>query len=1737
MKRFYSSFLVVSLFVFSAFNQVSAQIPVCIFEAEPNNTSGTAQVLNLGAQNVTIVRGSIDPGGDVEFFRINGVVPGSKIWLVTDPGGTQVAGATSRDLVMDLLAADGTTVIENDDDDGTGNGGDGTIETGLASTIGGRILVTGGTYYISLRAFSATGIVNPYRLFVNVTPPGAGSPEVEANNTAATANVLATGPAVNIRTASIGVAGDEDYYSISLQAGNVLVISADADPARTGSGTDLVVEVRDPADVLLLSFDSGITGSIANPSCESANYTITASGTYFIKVRHFSAAGTGTYDLMAAAATGSALAATPLIISEFRVRGPSGANDEFVEVYNNSTSPYTVSASDGSLGYSVASSDAVVRFIIPNGTVIPAKGHYLGVNSVAYSLSGYPGGTGPTTGDATFTTDIPDNAGIALFRTSIPANFDLITRMDAVGSTSEANTLYKEGTGYPALVPFSIDYDFRRKTYTGPPQDTDNNASDFEFDDTNGTSAGAGQRLGTPGPENLSSPVSRDANIVVTRLDQTVGESSPPNMVRDFTSDPPNNSTFGTVDLRYRITNNTGAPITRLRLRIDSITTFPSPSGTSDLRPRTSGLVVVAGINDPVTCLTTGIPGTPPCTVNVEGTTLEQPPSQPNGGGYNSSLSVGAVTPGTPLANGASINVRLLFGVQQDGIYGVKFTPEILPGIGVGATPPPVLFGGCTLTCPANITQSNDPNQCGAVVNYPPPTTTGGCGTVTATPASGSFFPIGTTTVTVTSTAGPTCTFTITVNDTQPPTITCPSNIALCGSQAVSFTVTASDNCPGLTLVSVPASGSVFPVGITTVTSTATDAAGNTATCTFTVNILPIPSVNPVPNQTVCNTAPTAPVVFSGPVPGTVYNWINNTPSIGLAASGAGNIASFNAINLTNAPVTATITVTPVTSNTVTQTFNYTGAFQTFVVPAGVTTVSIQASGAQGMANAAGVSLGGLGGNASGNLAVTPGETLWVYVGGGGTTGATGGFNGGGNGGTTGTCLTALGGGGGGASDVRQTANTLANRRIVGGGGGGTAGNRVAACARGAGGGGGGGYYGGGGGSGYPGTAGVVPTGGTQVAGGIGGVTGTTFGATNGLPGVLGIGGAGGNEIFSNQAGNQAVIFGSGAGGGLTGNPGQQSGLNNFTGQSGAGGSSYIGGVTSGSTTPGVRSGNGLVTISYSVPGPICTGPSTSFTITVNPTPNAVATPPTQTICSGTAMTPIVLTGNVAGTVFNWTRNNTVNVTGIPNSGSGNISGTPVNITGVQQTVIFTITPVANGCTGASITATLIVNKEPTITCPANITVNNTPGQCGAIVTYPAATATGSPPPVITYSQASGTFFPVGTTTVTATATNICGVATCTFTITVLDVQPPTITCPAPITQNTDVGACVATVATPNPATADNCAVTAVTWVMTGATTGSSPATGINYVGTRPFNLNGTTGSGVTTITYTVRDAAGNTATCSFTVTVIDAWIPVIGGQPTNQTVCVGTNAVFTVTASVPAGNPLTYQWQAWNGTAWVNIAGATNATLPLNAVTFSMNTNSYRCILTGRCSVVTSGFATLYVNQLPTISLLASGPLALLPAQSVTLTAVVSPGGGTYQWFKNGVAIAGATGASLAGLTVDDIGAYRCRYTDLNGCIATSADMVVSGQTSDNLYVYPNPNNGHFHIRFYNQANEDATVRVFDMRGALVYQKKVVTTLPYTDIDMDLTSSRIISTETYLVEVRGSNGRLIGSKKIIIYK
>jgi hypothetical protein len=129
-----------------------------------------------------------------------------------------------------------------------------------------------------------------------------------------------------------------------------------------------------------------------------------------------------------------------------------------------------------------------------------------------------------------------------------------------------------------------------------------------------------------------------------------------------------------------------------------------------------------------------------------------------------------ALTPGSPaidagVAAGASFDQRGRPRTYND------------PGVADAATSDGTDIGAfelqplCSLSCPTDVSVSNDPDECGAFVDYAEPSGEG-CGTVTCDHPSGSFFAAGETTVTCTSSAGPSCSFKVTVNDTQAPDIT-----------------------------------------------------------------------------------------------------------------------------------------------------------------------------------------------------------------------------------------------------------------------------------------------------------------------------------------------------------------------------------------------------------------------------------------------------------------------------------------------------------------------------------------------------------------------------------------------------------------------------------------------------------------------------------------------------------------------------------------------------------------------------------------------------------------------------------------------------------------------------------------------------------------------------------------------------------------------------------------------------
>ena len=227
-------------------------------------------------------------------------------------------------------------------------------------------------------------------------------------------------------------------------------------------------------------------------------------------------------------------------------------------------------------------------------------------------------------------------------------------------------------------------------------------------------------------------------------------------------------------------------------------------------------------------------------------------------------------------------------------------------------------------------------------------------------------------------------------------------------------------------------------------------------------------------------------------------------------------------------------------------------------------------------------------------------------------------------------------------------------------------------------------------------------------------------------------------------------------------------------------------------------------------------------------------------------------------------------------------SSYPVGTTTVTWTAVD---PSGNDVT-ATQTVTVVDNIDPTITAPAAVTVNCDAGACSAAaanVTLGSATTADNCSVASTTNDAPNSF-PVGTTTVTWTVTDASGrTATATQDVTVVDNIDPTITAPANVTVNVDAGQCdadAANVTLGNATTADNCGIQ--------STTNDAP-------NTYPV--------GTTTVTWTVEDVNGRTATATQTVTVVDNIDPTLTA-PADVTVNVDAGACSADAANVTLGNP-----------------------------------------------------------------------------------------------------------------------------------------------------------------------------------------------------------------------------------------
>ncbi|MFP2903622.1 ELWxxDGT repeat protein [Pyxidicoccus sp. 3LFB2] len=750
-----------------------------------------------------------------------------------------------------------------------------------------------------------------------------------------------------------------------------------------------------------------------------------------------------------------------------------------------------------------------------------------------------------------------------------------------------------------------------------------------------------------------------------------------------------------------------------------------------------------------------------------------------------------------------------VYFVANDGTTGFELWRVTL-AVPPDTTPP-------TVTCPASLSVEVQSTS-GAPVSYPPATVTDnapGLPTLAYSQASGTVFPFGATVVTVTATdaAGnaASCTFNVTVQDTTGPSLTCPAPLTVEATDSTGALVsypaaTVSDIGSAPEVTYSQASGTLFSIGVTAVTVTATDAAGNTSSCTFNVTVrdATAPDVTCPANVISEATGPSGAQVSYPPATASD----GTSPPVTLSYSQA----SGTVFPLGQTVVTAT--ATDATGNSATCSFSVTVRDTLAPVLACPTDVIAEATGAAG----ASVSYP----PATASDAVTASPVL-TYSQASGTAFSLG---------TTGVTVTARDAAGNTAScafnvtvrDATAPSVSCPTDRTV-----------EATASSGA-------------------TVGYPPA---TAADAVTDAPVLTYSQASGTTFPLGTTSV--RVTATDAAGNAStcdfnvtvqdttrpeltcpanvVAEATGASGASVSYPAATASdavtASPVLTSSRASGSVFPLGVTAVTLTATDAAGNAAsctfdVTVrdttapALSCPGDV-TGEATSST-------GATVSYPAATASDAVTASPALTYSQASGTLF------------------------PMGAT----VVTVTATDAAGNAATCSFRVTVRDDTRPTVSCPTSVTAEAT-GASGATVSYPPATASdsGTGSPSIGYSHASGALFPLGVTTVTATATDATGnSASCTFEVIVRDTTAPGLTCPA--------------------------GAVAEATSASGATVEYAPAVASDAVSASPelvySHASGTVfPAGATQVTVTARDASGNESTCHFTLRVRDTTAPSVG--------------------------------------------------------------------------------------------------------------------------------------------------------------------------------------------------------------------------------------------------------------------
>ena len=472
-----------------------------------------------------------------------------------------------------------------------------------------------------------------------------------------------------------------------------------------------------------------------------------------------------------------------------------------------------------------------------------------------------------------------------------------------------------------------------------------------------------------------------------------------------------------------------------------------------------------------------------------------------------------------------------------------------------------------------------------------------------------------------------------------------------------------------------------------------------------------------------------------------------------------------------------------------------------------------------------------------------------------------------------------------------------------------------------------------------------------------------------------------------------------------------------------------------------------------------CAGSAVNYTILVNPLPDVIV-PAAQTICSGQTSVLVTLGSNVAGTTYAWTASSAV-VTGFTPSGTGSIPAqTLINSSATPGTVIYTITPTANGCAGPAVNYSITVNSAPTVSFSiANQTICS--GQTSALVTLTSLAGatiawTCVPPAGITGAITSGTTtIPVQTlinttsspivVTYAATATTsggaVCPGTVQNYTITVNPIPSATATPSAQII-------CSGTITGINltsPVLGTTFSWTVVQAGVSGATAGTGASIAQTLI---------TTGPSTGTATYTITPLANGCPGLPITVIITVNPLPNVTFSSAPQTICSGQSTSLVNLLSTTAG--VTFSWTSLAGGAG-GVSASGTSTIPVQTLT-NTTSSPITVVYTATASylgcVGASANYTSTVNLLPVVAF--TNP-TIECISSLILFTNNTTGASTYSWnFGDG-----GTSTSTAPTHIyTAAGTYTIQLiaTSIFGCIdSISSTIQINEIPLPNFTTLPN--------------------------------------------------------------------------------